>query len=200
MKIAIDGVSSTGKSTLARLVAENTGLPLISEDTLVQKAFSYGRAEGYAFTTEYMPDFTAEDVTIFELNFLKARYEIEESALSYVIDQSALGNMVYLLTFCSRNLSEEVLNEHVRRLERITQTYKSIWYLPFGVIPIEDDKRRTINPHFLFQMDCTLRGLMQFYESSLPLHKLFEADIAKRLAEVLATVPVPEKGLPLLGV
>jgi hypothetical protein len=200
MRIGISGVSSTGKSSLAKAVARALQLPVISEDALVAQAFEYGKKMGCRFTTQYMPDFTPEDVTVFERGFLEARYAADAKHESYVSDQTPLDTMNYMLTFCSRTFTERELSEHTERLENILKTYDAIWYLPFGILPIENDKRRTTNPYFLLHMDFALRGLREFYQHSVQVFEMHAVEPKARLKSVLDDMPKPKEKLAILGV
>lgn len=199
MRIGISGVSSTGKSSLAKAVAKATNLPLISEDRLVDEAFAYGKQLGYKFTTEYMPDFTEEDVTVFEQGFIEARYRADARYESYVSDQTPIDTMNYMLAFCSRSFKRNVLKEHTKRLEKILSTYHGIWYLPFGVLPIVDDHCRTTNPFFLLHLDFALRGMIEFYETKVQIYDLYMTELDKRVEAVLQGLPKNIEELPLLG-
>jgi hypothetical protein len=200
MRIGIAGTSSTGKTTLAEEVANRTGLFLLSEDYLVREAFRIAKVNGHKFSTEHMPDFTAEDVTAFEFGFLEARYEADLKHKDYVSDQTPLDTINYMLTFCSRTFSPLALNNNMEALETILHSYHGIWYLPFGLLPIHDNKKRTINSFFLFHMDCALRGLIETYEDVVQVFDVYEKDLEKRIKLVLQDMPQKPDDLPLLGV
>lgn len=163
MKIGIAGVSSTGKSTLAKVVAEQLNLPVILDKDIHTRCWTWLDERGLTPSTKFFPEMSRED----HLNFERAMFSIrvgEETALqNFVADETPLDFLNYLYHTCAPYpdlISTAEVKDMVQTMWHMTSKYDMIWYLAPGQIPVEHDNRRFTNEHLLAGWDYTLRGLV----------------------------------------
>jgi hypothetical protein len=195
MKIAIAGVSSTGKSTLAKAVAERTGMNLLWEQDVLDAAFAYCDRVEYKLTTRYMPDFTAADVAMFERGFIEYLYDYDSKHPSYITDASPTNTISYMLSLCYAGFSEDELSQHYTQILKWAKTFDAIFYLPFGLLPTVNDGRRIVNRNFLRMQDCLLCGIHDKHQDDLNIIELYVTDLEKRIEYVMKGLPVNEPSL-----
>lgn len=157
MKIALIGASSTGKSTLSRLLARELRLPLIREQARVVLA-----EMGKTLTElRAVPD----DIVRFQYAVLQAQIdsELECADSGFVSDRSIFDNLVLFLRHC------EVQREHVESYQEIVlrhyqnYPYDVLIFLRPGEFPVEDDGVRTPSPLYQSQVDGMILAILKLY-------------------------------------
>lgn len=170
LRIGISGVSSTGKSTLAKAVAEAVNMPLILDKDLHEKTFQYMEELGIAPHTRYFPEQTPQEDIDFERAVLTKRVELEDACGSFVADESPLDYLNYIYIMCCRHpklISSSEVEDMVGLMTKRLETYHLIWYLPFGVLPTVDDGRRHCNIPLLRHWNYALQGLLADHQELL---------------------------------
>lgn len=185
MRIGICGVSSTGKSTLAREVAKRSGVPLVWEDDILQAARNKCDLEGMNLPIQVYK-YTPEEHLAFERKFLEVEYEQEKKLDHFITDRSPLDTMNWMMYLCNQTMPPEEFNGHMDKLTAILKTYEAIFYLPYGVLPIVNDNRRHTNPNMLFTMDMCLRGLVEKFEDVVPMYEMYSVNLEDRVKAVMA--------------
>lgn len=157
MKIALIGASSTGKSTLARLLANELSLPLIREQARVVLA-DIGKT---------LPEIRAvpEEILRFQYAVLQAQIDSEFECFNsgFVSDRSIFDNLVLFLRHC------EVPKEHVESYrQQVLKHYKAnpydiLIFLRPGEFPVEDDGVRTPDPLYQSQVDGMILAILKLY-------------------------------------
>lgn len=152
-RIVIVGSFSTGKTTLAELLARKLGLPLLPEVAREIAALGF----------KLDKDTNAETETLI---FLK-QYNNELSFPEFVGDRSLIDGMAYagwVLDNQPRR-KENVLWEECERLaERHLRTnYSNVFYLPIE-FPIVPDDLRPMDPEFQKEIDQRIVALLETHD------------------------------------
>ncbi len=179
MKIALIGASSTGKSTLSRLLSRELRLPLIREQARVV----------LAEMEKTLPELRAvkEDIIRFQYAVLQAQIdsELECADSGFVSDRSIFDNLVLFLRHCDveqrhvESYREIVINHHTH------YPYDILLFLRPGEFPVEDDGVRTPDPLYQAQVDGMILTLLKLY--SVPVVEVF-GDPSQRVRSVKAYI------------
>lgn len=151
-RIAIVGSFSTGKTTLAEILARRLGLPLLPEvaRAIVELGFQLDK------------DATVEAETLI---FLK-QYNNELSTESFVADRSLLDVMAYAGWVLDNQQwrKEMELWEECKRLadRRLRTAYSHVYYLPIE-FPIVLDGLRPDDPAFQKEIDARIVALLDHH-------------------------------------
>ncbi|RKZ30286.1 hypothetical protein DRQ36_06070 [bacterium] len=157
MKIALIGSSSTGKSTLARLLAKELALPLIREQARVVLA-EMGKT---LKELRANPD----DILKFQHAVLEHQIasEIECAESGFVSDRSVFDNLTLYLRHCPvtspgvEHYRETVL-AHYREYP-----YDILVFLRPGEFPMEADGVRTPEPLYQAQVDGMILAILNLF-------------------------------------
>lgn len=152
-RIVIVGSFSTGKTTLAELVARKLDLPLLPEVAREIAAMGF----------ELDKDATAETETLI---FLK-QYNNELSFGEFVSDRSLIDAIAYagwVLDNQPRRRENALWEECERLAERhLRTTYSHVFYLPIE-FPIVPDDLRPMDPEFQKDIDQRIVKLMEAHD------------------------------------
>ncbi len=166
------GSFSTGKTTLARLLSERLGLPLLPET-----AREVGGL-GFRLDKEASPETEA-------LIFLK-QYNNELASSEFVGDRSLIDVMAYagwVLDNQPRRKEMALWDECVRLAERrLRSTYSHVYYLPIE-FPIVLDGLRPDDPGFQKEIDHRILGLLRSHSVS---YTTVTGSIEERVARIEA--------------
>ena len=194
MRIAFSGVSSTGKSTLARAVHQKLlglGLQEISlVDEGMKNVYENRRAQGTAVPKfEEMPD--AQKLE-FQEEMIRNRCRAEFNCANFVGDGSPLDCMAFYMEWLSR-LLRTPSDDISAMLYRAVYRHDIIFHCPFGVINVEDDRRRFTDRVFLRKMDYILQGLTSTvcggaHMGCPQVVKVQTISLESRVEEVIATI------------
>lgn len=159
VRIALSGASSTGKSTLAREISKRLTLPLIHEGMKdVRRRF----AERNKIKVEDIPLFdkmTLEEKMKWQIELVSARLEKENSYDQFIGDGSALDMLAWYKFWCGPHMDAQHFAPLAELLvQHALKTYDHVFYLPLGMIPLEDDQRRITNPWTQQHIDDLLKA------------------------------------------
>lgn len=179
IRIAIEGVPSTGKTTLARQVSEQTGLPWLEEQKVLDAGLEFASGVlGRKLT--HIPSLTDEEVLYFETGLLTARMTFADSMESHITDNGPITNLNHLYVLFYKSMPEKQFNIWRDWIVSEMGTYDMIYYLPFGLFPVEDDGRRHTDQRYLEMMNYHMRGIMDECDS-LPIVELWEKNLDRRV-------------------
>lgn len=161
MRIGICGAESTGKTTLARALAERFGLPLITE-----RAREVARKLGIEDLNREYPQETWE---AFQWECLWAQLEAEKCG-AFVSDRTVIDNLAYWLVDRANALNSEGTYVYWRRVEEHLKQgpYDLLVFVRPDGIGVEDDGFRHRDPYHRLVIDCTLQALFAWVKSLGP--------------------------------
>lgn len=179
MKIGICGAQGVGKSTLAKLLAEQLGLPLIGEQAReVVKLLNLGRPRELRKQPQVG--------LTYQLICLLAQIEAEEKhERGFVADRTFIDNAVYFNKWHSHQVSSslsrlfyEVCRQHARK-------YDLLVYVP-PEIPLEDDQFRSVNVDYQAEIDF----LVRLFLKGMPVREWMEVTgtVEERVRQVMDRV------------
>lgn len=180
LRIAFCGTSSTGKTTLSKLVAERLQLPWIDE----------GLKNIRGEQSLAMPKFEEADLIqkiYWQKEVNRRRISIERQHCSFVGDGSAVDMLAWTKFWCGATFDFNSMEELVVQLRNhIGCIYTHIFYLPFGKVPIEDDKRRIINFYTLEHVDALIAAECErIRRLGMAVHRVKATTPRERMDEVI---------------
>lgn len=156
MRIAITGSHSCGKTTLAKLLSKETGLPFMRGDKM--KDLMEEMFHGKSFD-----DLTEDENWQIETVGLDKRIEAENREDSFISDGCSLNSIAYIKAKIKDAESRPDFKK-VRELAKVNaEKYNFIFYLP-PEIPLEDDGFRPLSSEFRLKIDGLLRKILKDYK------------------------------------
>lgn len=189
LRIALSGSAGTGKTTLARRLASDLSLPYVPEGMRVRIERGL---DLHALGPEQLQGLVLE---LWEEQ-CQLEDQAERSSGGFVSDRSPIDFFAFWLLYrCGPRAHTESFHrevgERAARLDRIV-------VLPWGVIPLEDDGVRSVDPWRQKHYQALLEGLL--FRESRPeqlvwiegVEKVADraAAVARTLSPVTAEVPV----------
>jgi hypothetical protein len=190
MRIGIAGVSSTGKSTLSRILAEHKSVAHISDVEVHERAWDKLTEWNLHPATRFFPHLTPAEHINFERAVGLSFLEHVEEKKSFVSDETPLDFINYFHLVCAKHsddlIPSDELSKMVNSMWHTMFTYDIIYYLPFGIIPVEDDSRRFTNQHLLRAWDYSLLGvIMEARTRGIHIHPIYETTPETRLESII---------------
>ncbi len=152
MKIGITGAQGTGKTTLASILAEVLGIPLITEQ--VRKV---AKDMGIESLKKVRADI--ETGGVFQEACLKYQLSVEQGLSDFISDRTTIDNAVYWLKHHAHHWPSQVSIAYYRDAFRNIRNYNLILYVPPELEPIDDGFRDMGREHQLeidFYIRCFL--------------------------------------------
>jgi len=154
VRIAIAGSHGTGKTTLAKMLAEALGLPLLTE-----RAREAARQAGVSDLQVLLRD--PEAAERFQSLVLRLQVEGEDHLGKFVSDRSVYDVLAYGVFYRIENstwyrTAEEALRKHPR--------YDAVVYVPVRFLPAEDGFR-FVCPGCQLCVDLALREILRMVGS-----------------------------------
>lgn len=141
MKIAFFGASGTGKTTLAKAVAQILGLTF-------NPVGSRSVAQSMGFEKPYDVDAAGRRVD-FQIELSKAKLQWESARHSFVTDRTGADEWAYANLHAPTLITSSVGNEYGNRLVRITSQYDLIFHTPIDVFQnLAGDPARQTDPEY----------------------------------------------------
>jgi adenylate kinase family enzyme len=193
MRIGISGVSSTGKSTLAKILSDIYKIPLLNEG--MKDVYTRYKEAGKDFPKfSELPDSIKLD---FQISMIKHRTQKELEMEEFIGDGTPLDVAAFWLEWISRIEDGPVLKyrdwtDTRKQVDSLIWQglgrYDVIFRLPFGAIPVEDDNRRIINQDFLRKMSYILEGVTNDHPACPRIVNVTSLSIADRVDEIVMKV------------
>lgn len=172
VRIAVSGSAGVGKSTLARRLAEELGVPFIGE----------GMREYLERTGATLHGLGHEGVRALVLQLWEERKNAEAAATAgFVADRSAYDFGAFWLYY--HFAAEDADTERLFAETLAPARYDRVYLLPWGRIPLVDDGVRTPNRYTQLHLQLVLDGLLRRHAPEL--RDLRAVGVEERVAEIL---------------
>ncbi|MES2638957.1 MAG: AAA family ATPase [Myxococcota bacterium] len=171
-RIAVTGSAGVGKSTLARRLAAELGVPYIGE----------GMREYLERTGDNLHALGHERMKALVLRLWEERKEAEAAATTgFVADRAGydFGAFWLYYQFAAQDADTERLLAEALAPGR----YDAVYLLPWGRIPLVADGVRTPNPYTQLHLQLLLEGLLRRHAPDTI--ELLALEVDERVAEVL---------------
>ena len=171
-RIAISGSAGVGKSTLARAVAAELGVPCLPE----------GMREYLERTRVNIHDLGRDGLRDLVLRLWQDRAELEEKHASFVADRAAYDFAAFWMFygFADDDEATHTLFASALRADR----YQAVFLLPWGQIPLVADGIRSTNRYAQLHVQSMIVGLCA--EFGPPVTWVRPTVLAERIAVVCA--------------
>lgn len=202
-KIYITGTSGIGKSTLAKKISEDRGIPFINgSSTVLWKNYNINSHKELLLMGINDPI----RGLAFQLELLELREKLVEGVETFVSDRSFIDNIVYFLYQNSPYLDEEKTLEYINaaidsylRINKDNDSAVIHLSRRFNeddrMLNIEEDGKRIINGHYQDMMDdifySTIVKVITLFKGrglQLAVHEIRHYNFEKRLRTVYETI------------
>jgi nicotinamide riboside kinase len=154
MKVALTGAQGTGKTTMAKYIAEKWGIPYIGS-----VARETMKAMGY--TSEYDFNHLSEGALLeFQQALITNRRAKLKGLASYVTDRLELDQYVYSLRRCGAALTEAQRSQWEDEAVQELYAMDLVLHTPAGLFPVEEDGIRQADVAHQFLLDAAIYGLL----------------------------------------
>ena len=173
-RIAVTGSAGVGKSTLARRLAAELGLPYIGE----------GMREYLERTGDNLHELGHARMRELVLRLWEERKEAEAAATrGFVADRAGYDFGAFWLYY--QFAAQDAETERLLAETLAPGRYDGLFLLPWGRIPLVADGVRTPNPYTQLHLQLLLEGLLRRHAPEAV--ELRAVGIDERVAEVLAS-------------
>ena len=151
MRIAIVGSAGVGKTTLATTLSSHLELPLSPDP--VRPLLGELNLPAPNRQTD------ADRLALCDA-VLNRRMAFESSHDAFVADRAALDTAVYWLRWCPARAFPSETAALLARARQHMARYTHVLLLPWGALPLEDDRVRTPDPWYQYGMHALTRGVL----------------------------------------
>ena len=179
-RIGIIGCAGTGKSSLARALAAELGLPLLEAKSITEDIL---RRDGYDYSSCIQVErFLAN--TGRQNEILRRTLE-QQSVDEFVADRTVVDLAAYMM--CEMHSQEdEALRDVLKTCREKVSTYTHLLFCPWEDRPVAGNQKRTLNPYYQYLIHLTERGIICDWECSY--HLMLADTPENRLEEALKAV------------
>lgn len=178
-KIAFIGSHSTGKTTVARPIAETLGVPFLSE-------VARDVARDWGLTPATIP---ADRVLDYQWEILHRQIEREQQHPAWVSDRSTLDNCAYFEAYAEHQTTPEDAARYKRRAWGNTVHYDRLILIPPMFAPVDDGERHT-DPAEQLRVHRIVCDLIDAWGLAEKVYTVTSATVEGRINEILRVLEV----------
>jgi predicted ATPase len=153
-RIGIAGCAGTGKSALARAIAEKLGIPLLESKEITRDILE---RDGYDYSSGTQVErFLASTGRQNEI----LRRTLEQQAVDeFVTDRTVVDLAAYVVCEMHDN-DTEVLGHILETCRKHAEEYTHIFLCPWEDKVADENQRRTLNPWYQFLIHTIVKGIL----------------------------------------
>jgi len=179
VRLGIIGSAGTGKSGLGLSVAKKLDIQFLAAKDITRPILE---KKGYDWSSEiFVEKFLALEVCQKEI--LAKTVETQSEYSSFVTDRTSIDLAAYAILELQKEV--EIVDEIINACRSHANTYTHLIFCPWGIVPIEDNKVRTINPWYQFAVHSVMMGILM--EWDVPF-KIVSGTGTSRIDDVLSYV------------
>jgi predicted ATPase len=155
-KVGIVGAAGTGKTSLAEALSVKLGIPLlksreITEDILKRDGFDY--ASGIQIERFLTNSGRPNEI-------LRRTIAQQQKAEQFVTDRTVVDLAAYAV--CElHDMDNGAVRNILETCRKNVTSYTHLFVCPWQDVPVEDNKRRTLNPWYQFLVHTVELGILQ---------------------------------------
>jgi len=179
MKVALCGASSTGKTTLAKILLNEPAFK-----TKVNKfIFVDGRNLLKLMGCGQMDEMTRNQQRAYQLAYYNEKISSEKKQVDYISDRSFVDIAAYWLVRDTFDSSESEQRKLIDPCQKLSLNYDIHFYLPFGLIEFEKDGYRPENNTFNAKIDYQIKYFLNNW--SIEYYTIDVVEITQRIKKVM---------------
>jgi adenylylsulfate kinase-like enzyme len=181
LRIGLVGASGTGKSSIARGVAEKLGISFVESKSITKSILDrdeYDYASGIQ-VERFLADSSRQN------EILKKTIESQSDVGPFIADRTVIDLAAYAVI----ELHDEdsaLLRKIFYACKKHASVYTHIFLCPWKDAPISDNHQRTLNPWYQFLIHALDEGIMDDWGIKSVVLKSEGTD--KRVAEIVAVI------------
>jgi nicotinamide riboside kinase len=160
MRIALTGAASTGKTTLARELMKAPELKDILKTHLNVDARKIQDEMGERSIDMMSPKKLQE----FQMCYFSQKKQLEKNRDSYIVERSFIDIAVYWILRDAKYKNEFIQQKVVEACKTESKRYDLHIFLPFGIIPFENDGYRSLNMEHHYEFSEKVKYFLKEWE------------------------------------
>ena len=167
LRVAFCGAGGTGKTTTAKFIAEQLGLPTF-------KSASRAVYEARDLTEDLVLKMTDQEKMLLQFDIFAAKESIDKNP-SYVTDRTILDHYAYCLAYCGAFMDDNRFAEFEDLTRTLMRgTYTHIFYFPWGYWTANSDGVRQDRHSWQSMIDAIITGYIIRW--NLPVIEVLQTD------------------------
>jgi len=180
-RIGIVGAAGTGKTSLAEALSAKLAIPLLKSRAITDDIL---RRDGYDYASGIQIErFLANGVRQNEI--LRKTLEQQNATTDFVTDRTVIDLASYVV--CEMHDMDIAAVRHIlETCKKNVGAYTHLFLCPWKDMPVENNKRRTLNPWYQFLIHTVEIGILQEWQCK---YTVLKTETTKdRLSELLAVL------------
>lgn len=181
-KIFITGPSGIGKTTIAKYISKEHGIPYISTS-------ASNLWPTFGFNSHQEAHIRTSNDKNLGMRYQYAIMEERAMALTngtWVTDRSPMDNIAYFLLTMGHAITEKEARDFIHTASKMLSTCDGIIHLKScNQGPIEDNRKRILNPYYQMMVDSIISMVIDNTCSNIPILELttWDLDLRKQLTD-----------------